>query len=71
MKRETVDLQEVRRICESVFANRKAQAWPPKLEISDEWRIAYDRTKGGLGVIESCDDAALWLNGLIRRIAMA
>ena len=71
MAHENVDLREVKQICERVFANRKEQSWPPKLEITDEWRMAYDKTKGDLAVLPSCDDAASWVNDLIDKISQA
>ena len=71
MSHETVDLREVRRICERVFANRKSQSWPPTLKVTDDWRIAYDKTKGDLDVLSSCDEACSWLNDLINKISQA
>ena len=71
MSHETVDLHEVRQICERVFASRNEQPWPPTLEITDEWRLAYDKTKGDLAVLPSCDDAASWVNDLIGKISQA
>ncbi len=71
MAHETVDLREVKQICERVFANRKEQAWPPTLEVTDEWRMAYDKTKGDLAVLPSCDDATSWVNDLIDKISQA
>ena len=71
MSRENVDLCDVRKTCERVFANRQAQSWPPLLEVTDEWRMAYDRTRTDLDVLPSCDDAVSWLNGLISTISQA
>ena len=71
MSHETVDLREVHRICERVFANRKSQSWPPTLKVTDEWRIAYDKTKGELDVLSSCDEACSWLTDLIGKISQA
>ena len=71
MAHETVDLHEVKQICERVFANRKEQPWPSKLEITDEWRMAYDKTKGDLAVLPSCDEAASWVNDLIDKVSQS
>ena len=71
MAHETVDLHEVKQICERVFANRKEQPWPPTLKITDEWRMAYDKTKGDLAVLPFCDGAASWVNDLIDNISHA
>ena len=71
MAHEVVDLREVKRICERVFGNRNAQTWPPMLKVTDEWRMAYDKTKGDLAVLQSCDDAASWMNDLIDKISQS
>jgi len=71
MSHEEVDLSDVRRICERVFANRKAQQWPPRLLVTEEWRNSYDRMKTGIDVLTSCDEAVEWLNVLIERISTA
>lgn len=71
MAHEVVDLREVKRICERVFGNRNAQVWPPMLKVTDEWRMAYDKTKGDLAVLPSCDDAASWVNDLIDKVSQA
>ena len=69
MAHETVDLFEVRKICERLFANRKAQAWPPSFAVTEEWKIGYEKMKGGLAVLSSCEDAAKWLKELILKIS--
>ena len=53
MAHETVDLSEVRKICERLFANRMAQTWPPLFAVSEEWKIGYEKMKGGLAVLPS------------------
>lgn len=69
MAHETVDLSEVRRICERLFANRKAQAWPPLFDVTEEWKVGYEKMKGDLAILPSCEDAAMWLNELILMIS--
>lgn len=68
MKRESVDRTEVRQICKRLFANRKKQSWPPKIEISDEWRVAYAGMVGDIPVLPTVDDAVAWANELIAKI---
>ena len=68
MKRESVDRTEVRQICKRLFANRKKQSWPPKIEISDEWRVAYAGMVGDIPVLPTVDDAVAWTNELIAKI---
>ena len=65
MKRESVDKAEVRQICKRLFANRKKQSWPPKLEVSDEWRVAYAGMVGDIPVLPTVDEAVDWANELI------
>ena len=71
MKRETVDLTEVRAICKRLFANRKKQFWPPKLEVSGAWRVAYEGVSKNLPVLPTVDEAIVWVNDLITRIDRA
>ena len=42
-----------------------------KAEITDEWRMAYDKTKGDLAVLPSCDEAASWVNDLIDKVSQS
>jgi len=69
--REKVDNAEVGDICIRLFANRRKQAWPAKVVLSEEWRIAYDRTKGSLPVLPTVDEAVAWANDLIAKIDAA
>lgn len=69
--REAIDDAEVNAICKRLFANRHKQPWPSKVVVSEEWRIAYDRTKSDLPVLPSVDEAVIWANDLIERIAAA
>ena len=71
MQRESVDMVEVRRICKRLFANRKKQSWPPKLDVSDEWRVAYAGMLGDIPVLPTVDEAVDWTNKLISEIDRA
>lgn len=68
MKHEVVNMSEVRQICKRLFANRKKQYWPPKIEVSDEWRVAYAGMVGDLTVLPTVDEAVDWANKLISEI---
>ena len=68
ISREKVDYAEVRDICKRLFANRRRQPWPSKVVATEEWRIAYDRTKGILPVLPTIDEAVAWANDLIDAI---
>ena len=67
--REKVDYAEVNAICNRLFANRRRQSWPSEVNATEEWRIAYDRTKGTLPVLPTIDEAVIWVNELIAKIA--
>ncbi len=69
--REHVDFQEIRHICQRLFANRNTHAWPPTVQASESMRIAYDIGKEGLDVLQSFDEAVVWANDLIARIDAA
>ena len=71
MQRESVDMVEVRQICKRLFANRKKHSWPPKLEVSDEWRVAYAGMVGDIPVLPRVDEAVDWANKLISEIDRA
>lgn len=80
--RDLVDLQLVaanaelglvatRRVCERLFAYRKAQAWPPEVVLRVGWEGLYAEQASGLPVLQNLADAIEWANGFIRLIAVA
>ena len=71
MKRESVDMVEIRQICKRLFANRKKQIWPPKLMASEEWRVAYAGMASELSVLTTADEAIAWANELVAKIEKA
>ena len=66
-----LDLIATRRVCERLFAYRKAQAWPPEVVLRDGWEGLYAEQASGLPVLQNLADAAEWTNGFIRLIAVA
>lgn len=68
VSREKIDYAEIKAICKRLFANRHRQPWPSRVVITEEWRIAYDRTKGALPVLPTVDEAVVWANELIDAI---
>ena len=66
-----VDLREVRAIAERLFANRRLQPWPTRIEKGRGWDALYAEACEGLDVAQSCDEAILWANNLIDRIAQS
>ena len=69
--RSSVDVREVRRIAERLFANRRRQPWPPTVEKGEGWDSLYAAASSGLDVLPSCDEAVAWANELVARIAQA
>ena len=66
-----VDLTRTRRICERLFAYRKQQAWPPVIQVGENWESLYSTQREGLEVIKDVASAVAWANDLIKTIASA
>lgn len=64
-----INLVETRCVCERLFSYRKKQSWPPKIVKSDGWNDLYLGAKGDLSVLQTADDAVVWVNDLVQRIA--
>ena len=71
MGKDSVDLTEVRQICERLFKYRKCQPWPPVITKGLTWDDLYNAQKGGLDVLPTCDEAVKWANELIASIVKA
>ena len=69
--REDIDFAEVNSVCRRLFANRRKQPWPTEVQLSDEWRISYERLKMNLPVLPTADEAVVWVNNLISSIFRA
>lgn len=50
---------------------RSWRNWGRGSEVAEGWREAYDEQRRGLNVIEDVDDAVMWANALVGRIASA
>ena len=61
-----LDLVAKRRVCERLFAYRKAQTWPPEVVPRDGWEGLYAEQASGLPVLQNLVDAVEWANGFIR-----
>lgn len=70
-KRSRVNLVEVRPVCVRIFAYRKCQSWPPRVEKGRGWDSLYEAAKGDLPVLPTVDEAIVWTNDLIARIDRA
>lgn len=60
-----VDSEKTGYLCERLFAYRKAQEWPPCLEIAPSWEDAYAASSKGLGMITTAEEAVAWANDVI------
>jgi len=68
MKYGEVDLAKTREVCVRLFSYRRQQAWPPHIEIYENWERLYASQASGLPVFQNVNDAAKWANVLIQTI---
>ncbi len=71
VRRGAVDYAHTRTVCERLFAYRKKQLWPPTVVASEGWPSLYAAAAQGVEVAPSVEDAVVWANELIVRIAEA
>src|SRR5690606_24104408 len=69
--REPVDLSLTKATCTRLFEYRRQQTWPPRIASGDRWDTLYEEAADGLDVLATVDDAIIWVNELIARIAMS
>ena len=62
---------DVRPISEQLFAYRKCQPWPPKVEKGKNWDFLYNAARGALPVCPTVDEAIDWANDFITKIDKA
>ena len=63
-----INMAKLLGICIRLFAYRKQQTWPPKLEIHEEWREAYDEWRELASVKPTLEEAVSWANEFISEI---
>jgi Nucleotidyl transferase AbiEii toxin, Type IV TA system len=68
---EELDLSTVASTCERLFAYRQQQQWPPTLTMGNGWNDLYVAAADGLDVLASTDEAVVWVNDFVKRIAGA
>ena len=68
---EKLDLAQVASTCTRLFDYRQQQQWPPIIVVGDQWDTLYVEAADGLDVLATVDEAVLWANEFIRRIAAA
>ena len=64
----TINMPKLHDICTRLFNYRKQQTWPPKLEIHEDWRAAYDEWRELTSVKPTLEEAVKWANGFIYEI---
>ena len=64
----TINMPKLLGICKRLFSYRKQQTWPPKLEIHDDWREAYDEWRDLPSVKPTLEEAVRWANEFISEI---
>jgi hypothetical protein len=66
---EPLDLSSARSTCTRLFEYRGQQAWPPRIGGGERWGTLYAEAAVGLDVLPTVDDAVIWVNEFIDRIA--
>lgn len=69
--RAELDMPRLRAICLRLFAYRRMQPWPPRVEPQPGWNEIYAARAAGLDVLPDVTAAATWANALIARIMEA
>ena len=63
-----IDMAKLRGICTRLFSYRRQQAWPPKLQILEDWRATYDEWRDLAAVKPTLEEAVNWVNEFISEI---
>ncbi|MCQ2395656.1 MAG: nucleotidyl transferase AbiEii/AbiGii toxin family protein [Kiritimatiellae bacterium] len=66
-----LDFDKLIRTCTRLFTYRKQQPWPPKLDLYEDWRDAYNEWADLDGVKPTLEEAVTWANDFISRINSA
>ena len=70
-----LNLKDIKVTCERLFKYRRKQAWPPRIIKGEKWDEVYagarETLRDGSSVLPSVDEAIIWANELIVRIATA
>jgi len=63
-----IDFARLHDICTRLFKYRKQHTWPPKLELHESWREAYDEWNALPAVKPTLAEAVTWANEFINKI---
>lgn len=70
-QREELYLPRINKICQMIFRGKNCPPWPSELVKGQDWDSIYDEARQGLPVLPTVDEAIVWANDLIARIAAA
>jgi len=65
---EKIDFALTRNACIRLFNSRKLQQWPPTVIKGTGWDSLYSAQISGLDVLQTADEAIVWVNDLVDRI---
>lgn len=68
-RHEVIDFELLSVVCERIFIYRKQQDWPPVIVQEAQWETLYVAAIEDLDVIPQLDEAIIWANNFIQRIA--
>jgi hypothetical protein len=68
-KGANLDLAQVASTCMRLFDYRQQQPWPPTILAADQWETLYAEAAEGLDVLPTVEEAVVWANTFVRRIA--
>lgn len=69
--RENLNLEQVGETCVRLFEYRRQQQWPPVITAVEQWHPLYAEAADSVDALHSVDEAVVWVNDFIRRIASA
>ncbi|MHA7153767.1 nucleotidyl transferase AbiEii/AbiGii toxin family protein [Arthrobacter sp. TMN-50] len=70
-KGEDLDLGQVAATCIRLFDYRRQQAWPPLIVAGEHWDTLYAEAVEGLDLLPTAEEAIVWANDFVQRIAAA
>ncbi|MDN5584948.1 MAG: nucleotidyl transferase AbiEii/AbiGii toxin family protein [Brevibacterium sp.] len=66
---EDLDLRSVAATCVRLFGYRRQQVWPPSIVTGEHWDTLYMAATEGLDVLPGVEDAIVWVNDFVQRLA--
>lgn len=66
---DKIDYAKTNDICKRLFKYRNIHPWPSKVVKGENWDVLYNTQSAGLEVISDVEEAIVWTNELIIKIA--